>query len=1350
MKARVWLVAVFVVAAFLPILVLSVSASATTERVSVGSTGEQGNGDSGCADSESAGYPSVAVSADGSFVAFTSRADNLVPGDTNGKIDIFVRNWQTHVTERMNISSSGEQANLNSFAPSVSTDGRYVAFVSFATNLVTGDTNGYPDVFVRDRQSGTTERVSVSSSGDQGNGKCLGDSATAISPDGRYVAFASSATNLITGDTNGYSDVFVRDRQSGTTERASVSSSGAQGDSASLWPSISADGRFVSFYSYASNLVPSDTNAYSDVFVRDLETHVTERLSVSSTGQQGNYISGPSSISADGRYVAFESQATNLVAGDTNGGAFVRDREAGTTERVSVGSSGEQLSWAHAPSISADGRYVAFEYGNVWVRDRQIGVTELVSIDGAGEPADQASAYWNGLAISADGQCVVFTSAASDLVLGDTNGLWDVFVRDREGTPGAPVLQVVKSPSDSLASPGSDVVFTIECANTGDATAQAALLTDPLDPLFTFVSATDGWSYDPGLRTVTWSLGSLDAGASRSVSVTVNVSDTAAPGTDTANQATLSATGVAPVVSNSVIVSATPIIDEVVFTPDSLSSETDVLVSVNTRGAARVELEIAGLTRSQPAIPLIWNGSNWEATISGSLAAWAEGDALDITALAYDSTGRAMGVMRSLPVTHEEPPPGTGDPTGVWIDYRGSYGILSADADLLFLGPPLEERLSMTTWIHHWLVADGPMNLWPAASYTQSAGAEVQPMADGSLDATLAAFGRFSPLGGPAYGATFQNAGETATFYATMDATAVGLTLWDITAGVAGIVDPDLPDLSPTTLLETYDAFAHLAPVRNALEHFTPWPSAAQLPGAVLVAAWDLSELVTNDWERQALGKAIEVYWQEATGNPNYKLPDSRWIAALSKALSFYELIKIFRDASYWCVYVRTNTPALIFTATPGPAGTLRVQASGALAAAGDVIQGESTNLTYGAAEIDSEIRYDFTLSNSASAAVWELQLDFTPSSPLPTSVLSPAGWQAEVVANSDEQYVRWYTQGPGGWASGDAGPYAIAQDGSLSGFTLYLPAPLEDCVFSTMNAELLADAGMVAMTPGIVAVPPEFAPGAGETTSLVSHVDRSTPASVAVYRKGTEYLIVKPEQLFPVGESEVTWDGRDADGRLAPAGWYEARLTLQYASGPTQVAAPVLVGFSDLPWDFWARPHIYELVRAEIVAGYPDGTYHPELPVGRDQMAVYIARAIADGDASVPDPGCSTQVFTDVDCDHWARKYIQFCVSQGVVEGYPEGDYKPDLEVTRDQMAVYVARALVAPNGEAALAGYLPSDPRDFPDVPTDFWAWKHVEYCVEHGVVSGYEDGLYHPERMVTRDQMAVYVARAFALAP
>ena len=199
---------------------------------------------------------------------------------------------------------------------------------------------------------------------------------------------------------------------------------------------------------------------------------------------------------------------------------------------------------------------------------------------------------------------------------------------------------------------------------------------------------------------------------------------------------------------------------------------------------------------------------------------------------------------------------------------------------------------------------------------------------------------------------------------------------------------------------------------------------------------------------------------------------------------------------------------------------------------------------------------------------------------------------------------------------------------------------------------------------------------------------------------------------------------------------------------GQVTLLVPICSSFSDVNCHHWALDEINGCADADVVHGYDDGTYRPTLPVSRDQMAVYISRALAGGDANVPDVGCSSPPFTDVDCDHWARNYIQYAVNQGVVEGYLEGDYKPDLEVTRDQMAVYIARSLVAPSGEAALADYVPPDPRNFPDVPDTFWAYRHVEYCVENGVVSGYEDGYYHPEIVVTRDQMAVYIARAFEL--
>jgi hypothetical protein len=186
---------------------------------------------------------------------------------------------------------------------------------------------------------------------------------------------------------------------------------------------------------------------------------------------------------------------------------------------------------------------------------------------------------------------------------------------------------------------------------------------------------------------------------------------------------------------------------------------------------------------------------------------------------------------------------------------------------------------------------------------------------------------------------------------------------------------------------------------------------------------------------------------------------------------------------------------------------------------------------------------------------------------------------------------------------------------------------------------------------------------------------------------------------------------------------------------------------FFDVASGHWAASEIEACVQAGVVSGYGDGTYQPGDPVTRDQMAVYISRALAGGDENVPE-FTDTPTFPDVGSEHWAFDYVEYAADQNVVGGYEDGTYHPEFEVTRDQMAVYVARALVAPDGEDGLAGYVPADPRNFPDVASDFWSYKHVEYCVENGVVAGYEDGYYHPEIVVTRDQMAVYIARAFGL--
>jgi Tol biopolymer transport system component len=239
-----------------------------------------------------------------------------VTGDTNGSWDVFVRDRQTNTTTILSVAPNGTPGNSHSHHPRISADGRYVAFDSDANNLVTGDTNGHRDIFIRDRQTNTTTLVSVATDGTQGNGNSQDQG---ISADGRYVAFASYASNLVTGDTNGFQDIFVRDRQTSTTTRVSVASDGTQANWESYYPCINADGRFVGFASLSSNLVSGDTNSSEDIFVRDLQAGTTTLVSLASDGTQENNDSDEPCLSANGRYVAFESEATNLVPGDTNG-----------------------------------------------------------------------------------------------------------------------------------------------------------------------------------------------------------------------------------------------------------------------------------------------------------------------------------------------------------------------------------------------------------------------------------------------------------------------------------------------------------------------------------------------------------------------------------------------------------------------------------------------------------------------------------------------------------------------------------------------------------------------------------------------------------------------------------------------------------------------------------------------------------------------------------------------------------------------------------------------------------------------------------------------------------------------
>jgi Tol biopolymer transport system component len=439
--------------AFLLVASASAGPAAATMRVSVSSTGQQADRDA---------Y-AVGLSANGRLVLINAQATDLVPGDTNERWDVFVHDRSNGKTERVSVSTGGAQARATrdpwggSIAGGISANGRYVVFQSDAPNLVPGDTNRVTDVFLHDRGSGETKRISVGVHG-QANGA---SGAAAISANGRYVAFQSAASNLVGHDTNRIVDVFVRDLATGKVSRVSVSRRGAQagckGWCESTEPALSSDGRFVAFESSAPNLVRGDTNKLADVFVRDRRTGRTERVSVTSKGKQGgadrtnNGSNGPS-ISADGRYVAFHSADSNLVPGDTNRtfDIFVHDRKTGRTTRISVSSAGGQANGESvgAPSFSADGRYVAFgslatnlvpnddqanDIMDVFVRDLRAGTTTIASLGTTGQHGLDSSAV-SGIAFSRDDHLLAFSSFAPNFVPGDTNGTADAFLRDFEGS----------------------------------------------------------------------------------------------------------------------------------------------------------------------------------------------------------------------------------------------------------------------------------------------------------------------------------------------------------------------------------------------------------------------------------------------------------------------------------------------------------------------------------------------------------------------------------------------------------------------------------------------------------------------------------------------------------------------------------------------------------------------------------------------------------------------------------------------------------------------------------------------------------------------------------------------------
>lgn len=422
-----------------------------------------------------------AISADGRYIAFRSAASNLVLNDTNGYVDVFVYDRETSQTVRVSVASDGTEANaFSACPPSISANGRYVAFDSRADNLVADDTNGIPDNFVHDRETGTTTRITVLHDSPQSRNYC-----PIVTADGHFILFSSTANS------NSFTAIFIYNIETGETEPLSVKAQGTQANGQVFVNAASADGRYIVFRSNASNLVMGDRNEHYDIFVNDRETGQTSRVSIRSDGGEANSESYGPAISGDGRYVIFGSFADNLIDNDfdESGDVFVHDRQTGQTFRISELPEDAQLQdearSSSTGTISSDGRYAAFyRWPNSGERKHPYGffIYDLTTHEVHGvAKAYSEDPLLSGGVFSSDGHYFVFASE-EPLVPDDTNDQLDIYFYENAAyrPPEAePTATLTATPVEPTATPRPLPTDTVTVVATSSATVPTTVTPAP-------------------------------------------------------------------------------------------------------------------------------------------------------------------------------------------------------------------------------------------------------------------------------------------------------------------------------------------------------------------------------------------------------------------------------------------------------------------------------------------------------------------------------------------------------------------------------------------------------------------------------------------------------------------------------------------------------------------------------------------------------------------------------------------------------------------------------------------------------------------------------------------------------